>query len=58
MLRKSDMLEELPTMKEQQNRNISDKFFSCFSDAEAEAMKKILESGKYIPQEILNIADF
>lgn len=58
MLRKSDMLEELPTMKEQQNRNISGKFFSCFSDAEAETMKKILESGKYIPQEILNIADF
>lgn len=58
MLRKSGQMEELPDMKEQQNRNISGMFFLFFSDTQADEMKKILKSGKYIPQEILNIADF
>lgn len=58
MLRKSCLMEELPGMKEQQNRNISEMFFSYFSDVKTEEMKRVLESGKYIPQEILNIADF
>ena len=45
-------------MKERQNRNIRDEFFSYFTPECAEAMRRILEAGRYIPQEILNISDF
>lgn len=48
----------LPETKEQQNRNITEKFFSFFEPDIIFKMKKILESDKYIPQEILNISDF
>lgn len=48
----------LPDTKEQQNRNIRDVFFSHFHGEMVSRMKAVLESGKYIPQEILNIADF
>ena len=48
----------LPDTKEQQNRNIREKFFSHFDGEMVSGMKTVLEAGKYIPQEILNIADF
>ena len=50
--------EMLPDTKEQQNRNIQEKFFSYFEASQVDKMKALLEAGKYIPQEILNIADF
>ncbi len=58
MLRKVDNVAKLPTTKEQQNKNIEELFFSYFSSETIEKMKQMLESGTYIPQEILNIIDF
>lgn len=57
MLDKSGKVIELPETKEKQNRNISDSFFSNFSKRAADVMREILRSGKYIPQEILNLSD-
>ena len=48
----------LPETKEKQNRNISQAFFSYFEEEQVQRMQGILEAGKYIPQEILNITDF
>lgn len=58
MLEKSEQTTCLPETKEKQNRNISENFFSYFAEERVKQMKKILEAEKYIPQEILNIADF
>ena len=58
MLEKAKSVTVLPETKEQQNRNIGTRFFSCFDDSTVEKMKEILEKDRYIPQEILNIADF
>lgn len=58
MLNKAKQANRLPDTKEQQNRNIKKAFFSYFSPEQAEEMRRILETGRYIPQEILNIADF
>ena len=58
MLEKAESVTMLPETKEQQNRNISMRFFSCFDDSIVGKMKDILEKDRYIPQEILNIADF
>lgn len=58
MLVKADSVEILPETKEQQNRNIRFEFFSYFEETTVEKMKNILESDRYIPQEILNTADF
>ncbi len=58
MLKKAGKKEELPDTKEKQNRNIGEKFFSYFAAERIDEMKRILECDKYIPQEILNIADF
>lgn len=58
MLQKARSVRQLPLSKEKQNRRISGRFFSYFPGQEAAAMKQILESGAYIPQEILNINDF
>lgn len=58
MLCKAADQEKLPLTKEQQNRNISPFFFSYFSEDTTLKMKKILEDGTYVPQEILNITDF
>lgn len=48
----------LPRTKEKQNRHITGAFFACFPAADVLAMRKILEAGRYIPQEILNLEDF
>lgn len=58
MLKKAEQVKCLPDTKEQQNRNIKDLFFSYFTEEQKAAMRGILEKGKYIPQEILNISDF
>ena len=48
----------LPETKEQQNKNLTGRFFSCFREETVRQMEQILEEGRYIPQEILNIQDF
>lgn len=48
----------LPEMSENQNRNLSGKFFRCFSDQTKESMRQILEEGRYIPQEIVLMTDY
>lgn len=48
----------LPKMSENQNRSLSGLFFRCFSQEMADKMKRLLEAGNYIPQEIINITDF
>ncbi len=60
MLKKAeaDGTDKLPETKELQNRNISGEFFVCFHRELAGKMRMVLESGRYIPQEILNISDF
>ncbi len=44
---------ELPHTLEGQNRDISPLFFSFFDEATSRKMREILESDRYIPQEIL-----
>lgn len=58
MLRKVLEVKALPATKERQNRNIDSLFFSFFPEETAVKMRDILEGGRYIPQEILNAADF
>lgn len=58
MLEKAGQIAELPDTKEQQNRKIGGEFFSYFSKETVRRMLEILEMGRYIPQEILNISDF
>lgn len=58
MLRKAKQIVNLPDPKEQQNQRNSGLFFSYFTKDQVGNMEKILKSRKYIPQEILNIADF
>lgn len=58
MLKKAAGMNALPRTSENQNRNISDYFFSYFSRGQVEEMRAILEREEYIPQEILNITDF
>ncbi|MCR5403902.1 MAG: hypothetical protein K6E91_08830, partial [Butyrivibrio sp.] len=48
----------LPDTKEGQNKAVSGIFFSFFTSDRVAEMRSILESDKYIPQEILNISDF
>lgn len=58
MLKKAEQVSRLPNTKEHQNRTDCILFFSYFSEKQVCAMKKILEPGQYVPQEILNISDF
>lgn len=58
MIRKARSVKTLPSTKAGQNRNISPDFFSYFDAQTAAVMKMILEANRYIPQEILNHADF
>ena len=60
MLAKADQIgiDNLPFTKEGQNRKIDNLFFNQFSKMMQAKMKEILEQGRYIPQEILNIEDF
>ena len=58
MLIKARTVWELPLTKEKQNRDLSGRFFACFPDATICRMQEVLESGHYIPQEILTSNDF
>lgn len=59
MLYKGHLIEALlPESKDGQNKNIKGEFLSVFSTKERGIILKILEEGKYIPQEILTIKDF
>lgn len=48
----------LPETSENQNRQLSGRFFRYFSGRAEERMRQVLEAGRYIPQEIINISDF
>lgn len=50
--------DQLPTMKEGQNKNIGTYFWDSFGKESADKMQRILQNGRYIPQEILAIGDF
>ena len=60
MLQKAEVIgtEKLPDTKDGQNRNIGNYFLEFFSLDIQKKIMKILESGKYIPQEILNQRDY
>ncbi len=60
MLEKAEAagLGRMPDTKKGQNRNIKNEFFAYFPEKSVLRMKAVLEGGKYIPQEILNISDF
>lgn len=58
MLQKAGRAAGLPDTSEGQNRHISGRFFSYFTEEQIRRMRDILEAGKYIPQEIVNITDF
>jgi hypothetical protein len=48
----------LPNSKEMQNKNCGNEFFAHFKPEFVEKMKAILEEGRYIPQEILQMGEF
>ena len=50
-------VEMLPDTKDGQVHRECEHFFSYFDMDQVYQMKRILEAGKYIPQEILNISD-
>ena len=52
-----DQIDRLPETKDGQIRRECRLFFSYFEEKQAEQMKEILQAGRYIPQEILNISD-
>ncbi len=58
MLEKGRLARTLPAAKEHQNQNNNGIFFSFFDGDTVNRMKSVLESGRYIPQEILNIGDY
>lgn len=60
MIRKASAcgLDFLPETSAKQNRNISGHFFQYFSEEIAGKIKELLETGRYIPQEIINITDY
>lgn len=55
--KKQDM-DFLPKMKEKQNRRLSGNFFCHFPKELYGQMQQLLSTGKYIPQEIITMADF
>jgi Uncharacterized protein conserved in bacteria C-term(DUF2220) len=57
MLKKA-VLSNLPVTKQGQNKNIGTLFLDAFAEDERKLIIQILNSEKYIPQEILNGRDF
>ena len=47
----------LPETSENQNRCLSGRFFGYFPEDMKERMERILLAGRYIPQEIIHVAD-
>ncbi|WP_054743282.1 Wadjet anti-phage system protein JetD domain-containing protein [Cellulosilyticum ruminicola] len=59
MLAKSECMRmPLPLMKEKQSKGELEDFLSNFQSVEKEKIKRLLEAGEYIPQEILSGRDF
>ena len=60
MLAKVEQIGEnvLPKTKEGQNQNIQTEFLDAFEKEQSDIMKRILQAGTYIPQEILSLEDF
>lgn len=58
MLVKARPVRQLPKTKEKQNRNLTGDFFTYFPEQTVCVMKELLEQEYYIPQEIINQADF
>ena len=58
MLQKSKGYPQLPTTKEEQNRNLQGSFLNYFSAEVQKEMQNILWQDLYIPQEILTLLDF
>ncbi len=58
MLMKAAQLGKMPETKEKQNRHIDGRFWEFFDDVTKQEMIQVLEDGRYIPQEILNVYDF
>ena len=50
--------DNLPYAKERQRKDIGTMFLDKFNDEYRGKIIQILESGKYIPQEILNVHDY
>jgi len=48
---------ELSMSKEKQNKNLKGVFSACFSPEYRKKIMDILKSGRYIPQEIINLSD-
>ncbi len=48
----------IPTSSVNQNQNLTGHFFGFFSEEMKQKMNGVLQIGKYIPQEIVNIGDF
>lgn len=57
MLSKAETITSLPDSSDMQNRNLSGRFFSYFTGRQAEQMLHILESGRFLPQEMLTFND-
>lgn len=51
-------LDGLPRMSERQNQALTGTFFSYFSREWEEEVCRMLQAGRYIPQEIINVTDF
>ncbi|MDE5758302.1 MAG: hypothetical protein K2H85_06780, partial [Allobaculum sp.] len=59
MLQKARLYwDQLPRMKEGQESQEESFFFTLFEEQEAQEMKMLLSSGRYIPQEILIAPDY
>lgn len=60
MLAKAERMEmdSLPMTKEGQRPSLKNVFLADFSQEQQAEIREILEQGRYIPQEILNIGDF
>ncbi|MBR1709436.1 MAG: hypothetical protein IJ719_11500 [Clostridia bacterium] len=58
MLSKAESAISLPTPLEGQNRDCGDLFFRHFSQEVQAKMRTLLDSNRYIPQEILNANDY
>lgn len=55
---KNNTVMNLPNTKKGQNTSIGEVFMNEFKEKEQKMIQSILESGRYIPQEILNVTDF
>lgn len=50
--------DRMPEMKEQQNKHIRGSFLEQFDAEQIKKIKELLETGRYIPQEMVNASDY